>query len=557
MNNERETHGGERNPAICGMGWAEYVALVEHFHSYAAPGVVLGGIMVDLALRHFPKGVLFDAVVETKSCLPDAVQLLTPCTTGNGWLKVLNFGRYALTLYDKKKGEGVRVYIDGHKLPICKNFYDWFFNYVDKKDLPSGVLLEEIRLHGEEVCGVEAVTVDAAFRKRAKKGRVDNCPVCGEPYPLKDGPMCLACRDGSPVRRPGEGFVPDFERPHPDLKIIPIEEAVGKKALNDMTKIVPGQSKGRAFKAGQVIREEDLDLLRSMGKGRIFASDRLPDEKIWAHENEAALVLGAGMSGEGTDYEREPKEGKVQITASRAGLYTVDVDRLKALNLIPDVVCAARRGCEVVKTGDMLAGTRAIPLYLERRFLERAKAVLTKPLFRVLPLRKAKVGIVVTGTEVFKGIIKDKFAPIMTEKVTALGCEVVHTAMAPDVVEEITKGIKACLAAGADLVISTAGMSVDPDDVSKAALLQAGLTDYVFGTPMLPGSMTLVGRIGEAQVLAVPAAALFHTITAADVLLPRLLAGQTFTHDDIAALGHGGLCLNCDPCIYPLCGFGK
>lgn len=545
-------------PRIGEMSWSEFVNHVEGFHGYAAPGVLVGGIMVEMAKAELDKmhggqRVLFDAIAESYSCLPDAVQLLTPCTVGNGWLKVLDLNRYALSLYNKHTGRGVRVYIDGEKLKKYLNYYEWFMNLKDKKEQDENRLREEIRIGTREICSMREVDIPEKFRVKTRKGLVLACPVCGEPYPKRDGNICRGCQGGTPI--------PAFSGTAveaPALRSVPVEEAVGKEILHDMTEIIPGESKERAFKAGQTISAGDLCRLHAMGRKNVFLRDELPDDAEWVHENEVGMAFAKAMSGEGVSHDAEAKEGKVQMHAAAKGLLLVDEERLEAFNLVPGVMCASRHSYSVVDQGMSVAGTRAIPLYLPRASFLASTAILEKgPLFSILPLRKAKVGILVTGTEVFRGLIEDKFAPLIANKVSAYGCEVLHSEIVPDEFEPIKNGVENCLKAGVDLIVTTAGLSVDPDDITRKALVEAGLTDYTFGFPVLPGAMSLVGRIRTAQVLSVPACALFHKITAADLLLPRLLAGLSITRRDAAKIGHGGLCLDCKTCTFPKCTFGK
>ncbi len=544
-------------PRIGDMGWNQFVEHVQGFHGYAAPGVLLGAIMVEMAKKHLDamhggERVLFDALVESGSCLPDSVQLLTPCTVGNGWLKVRDLGRYAVTLYNKHTGKGVRVYVDGSKVHACPTFYDWFMNRVDKKDQDENQLREEIRLGAEQLCSVAEVSIPAEFRTKTRKGRVELCPICKEPYPVRDGGICLGCQGGSPI-----SFA-SARLEAPQLQKVSVEEAVGHQLLHDMTQIIPGESKGPVFKAGQTISAGDLCRLHEMGRRNVFLSDNLPDGQEWVHENEAALTFAKAMCGEGVGHETQAKEGKIKISAARSGLLMVNESRLEAFNLAPGVMCAARHGYSVLKQGDALAGTRAIPLYLPRAAFLAACAVLEQgPLFSVLPMRQAKVGVLVTGTEVFRGLIQDKFAPIITAKVKAYNCAIAHSEVVPDELDAIKQGVLNCLNAGADLIVTTAGLSVDPDDITRKALIESGLEHDTFGFPVLPGAMTLVGRIKSAQVLGVPACALFHKTTAMDLMLPRLLAGLEITRRDAARLGHGGLCLDCKNCTFPHCAFGK
>lgn len=542
-------------PYIGGQSWPDFIEQVKLFHGYAAPGVLLGGIMVELARKRLPEGTLFDALAETYSCLPDAVQMLTACTIGNGWLKVLDNGRYALTLYDKYTGAGVRVAVRSDNLQNYPTLHDWLLNLVDKKDQDENQLREEIRTGGAKICAIEAIQVDKNFLGKVRKGRVVPCPICREPYPLRDGAICLGCQRGTPVELIERHSTSSLE---PQLKKVPVDDAVGKALLHDMTQIIPGRSKGPVFKAGQVLNAGDLCQLHLMGRENVFLRDELPDEKEWVHENEVAAAFGKAMCGDGSTADGEAREGKVKISAAVDGLFIADEARLESFNAVPGVMCASRHSYTLVKQGQAIAGTRAIPLYLPRKYYLQATTILEKgALFKVLPLRKAKVGILVTGTEVFRGLVEDKFAAIVTNKVKNFDAEIVSSEIVPDIADEISAGCKRALAAGADLIVTTAGLSVDPDDVTRKGLLAAGLKDDLFGMPVLPGAMTLTGKIANAQILGVPACALFHKITAMDLLLPRLLAGLEIKRNDIAKLGHGGLCLECEKCSFPHCGFGK
>ncbi|MDR2504373.1 MAG: formylmethanofuran dehydrogenase subunit E family protein [Deltaproteobacteria bacterium] len=187
-------------PHVCGLGWNEFVKKLEDFHGYAAPGALWGGIMVDMARERlkslFGPDALFWVLVESYSCLPDAVQLLTPCTVGNRRLQVLDLNRYALTLYTKPGGQGVRIFVDGGKLGPWPHLQSWFMGLVDKKDQDANLLTNDIRLGGASACSMRAVRVPETYLRRERKGKIGLCPACGEPYPLRDGERCLACRGG-------------------------------------------------------------------------------------------------------------------------------------------------------------------------------------------------------------------------------------------------------------------------------------------------------------------------------------------------------------------------
>ncbi len=524
------------------------------FHGYPAPGLLIGGYMVEAARSRLPEGTLFEAVVETKKCLPDAVQLLTLCSIGNQWMKILNLGRYALALFDKYTGEGFRVHVDADKLDDWPEIKGWFLKLVPKKEQDTDKLFAEIELAGDAICTVQRVTVAGRLLGHAHMSRIEPCPICREPYPTNDGAICRGCQGEAPY----VNLKPPVSEECVPARAVPVHQAVGRKALHDMTRIVPGQSKGAEFSAGHAFSAGDVCRLQHMGRNTVYVQEKSVRRDAWVHENEAALAFARRMAGPGITFTESPREGKVDFCASCSGLLDIDLEALTRFNLVPDVMCSTRQNNSLVEAERIVAGTRAIPLFLSRENFSRALAALYDAhLLQVLPLRQAKVGILVTGTEVFKGLIEDKFAPVIRGKVEALGSEVIGVDIVPDDQKAIAAGVNTLLAKGADLIVTTAGLSVDPEDVTRKGLLDAGLTDMLYGTPILPGAMTLIGRIGAAQVMGVPACALFFKTTSLDLLLPRLLAGKHITRKDLADMAEGGLCLQCNVCTYPKCYFGK
>ncbi|MBU1230324.1 MAG: trehalose-binding protein [Proteobacteria bacterium] len=534
---------------------------VRTFHGYPAPGVVLGFFMVEAAKDALPKGVLFDALVETAWCLPDAVQMLTPCTIGNGWLTVRNFGIYAVSLFNKHTGQGVRVRLDPARLGPYPNIQTWLLKLKPKKDQDTPALLEEIRLAGVSACAIAPIFVRPEHLEKRSKGAIALCPLCGDAYPAGHGKLCRPCRGESPFAEPTGVHTPEIVASGPRLRLVPVHEAVGDRLAHDMTRIEPGVSKEAAFVRGQIVEAGDVCRLQRMGRHNLYVADEGEDLSGWVHEDEAALAFAEALAGPGTAPVLPAREGKVNLEAQEDGLLVVDRDRLEAFNLVPDVMAATRRDGSLVKRGMRVAGTRAIPLHLRRDLYARALRLLDAetiggPLVSVVPLKPAKIGILVTGTEVFQGLIEDKFAPVITKKALALGSSVIRTLFAPDNAAQISDCVRALLVAGSDVVITTAGMSVDPDDVTRSGLIEAGATDLLYGAPMLPGTMLLVGRIGTVRLIGVPACALFFQTTSLDIVLPRVLAGLEITRNDLARLGHGGMCMECKSCTFPKCPFG-
>ena len=339
-------------------------------------------------------------------------------------------------------------------------------------------------------------------------------------------------------------------------KTVPVDQAVGMILPHDVTEIRQGEFKGRAFKKGHIIRPADIDHLKRLGKEHIYVLELAADD---IHENEAALQLAQALAGPGIAFPTEPVEGKLNLTASQAGLFQVNTEALYQFNLVGEVMCATIHTDTVVAKGEPVGGTRLIPLVAKRQVVEQAVQIAQKAggVLTVLPLRSAKAGLVITGNEVYHGRIKDAFEPVLRKKLATIGSEVAAVRFAPDDVDQIAAAIRDCLENGADLIITSGGMSVDPDDVTRLGIARAGATDIVYGTPVLPGAMFLVGYIGGVPVMGLPACGMFHKITVFDLVLPRVLAGKKITRETLAAMGHGGLCRNCPQCHYPICSFGK
>ncbi len=340
------------------------------------------------------------------------------------------------------------------------------------------------------------------------------------------------------------------------MKAIPVTRAVGTILAHDITEIRPGEFKGRAFKKGHLIREEDVCHLQRLGKEHLYVLHVAEDEM---HENDAAYAIARALMGEGIAIKGEPKEGKISIIAERDGLLKIDRDALLAFNMLGEVMAATLHTNTLVKRGQTVAGTRAIPLVVKKTVVESAVAIGAKarPIIQVKTLRKPKVGVVITGNEVYHGKIKDAFAPVITKKIEEIGGELVGVYYAPDDKAFIVDRLRELLKAGADLLITTGGMSVDPDDVTRFAIRELGAGDITYGSAVLPGAMFLIAYLGSIPIIGIPACGMYAKTTVFDLILPRVLAGEWIGRKEMAALGHGGLCLKCDVCRYPVCPFGK
>ena len=338
-------------------------------------------------------------------------------------------------------------------------------------------------------------------------------------------------------------------------KKVNIEDAAGMRLAHDMTQIIPGQYKGAAFRKGQIVRKSDLPRLLDMGKKQIYVL-QIPAGAL--HENEAARRIARAVTGKGIALQG-PREGKINFIAKRTGFFQVNGAALKKINAIGDLILATRHHGSIVEKGELVAGTRAIPLVISAGKIEKAESIARKasPVLEILPLRKKKVGILVTGTELFEGRIKDRSAGVVKEKVEALGSQVIRKQIVPDDPAGIAATIKKMKTAGCQLIVATGGLSVDPDDVTLEGIKKSGARVTFYGAPVLPGSMFALAYLGKTAIMGAPACVVHDRITALDLMLPPVLAGIPVTRAQVAALGHGGLCLRCPICRYPVCPFGK
>lgn len=340
------------------------------------------------------------------------------------------------------------------------------------------------------------------------------------------------------------------------LEKVLVQHAVGTRLAHDITEIRPGQFKGPAFKKGHLVCNEDICHLQKLGKNHLYLLHLTEDE---IDENQAVLMLAKGLAGKGIEWNDDPVEGKITLHAAFDGVLRIDVAPLAAFNLIDEVMCATRHNHSLVKKGDLVAATRAIPLVMKKTPIERATSIASHGggIISVTPLKSMKTGLVITGSEVYNGLIEDAFAPILSQKIDELGSQVEKVTYVPDDPVEIQQAILESLDSGCDLIIMSGGMSVDPDDVTRMGIRQAGATEMHYGAAVLPGAMFLVAYIGPVPVLGVPACGIFHRVTVLDLILPRVLAGEHIDRKALAFLGHGGLCMNCKECCFPHCPFGK
>ncbi len=337
------------------------------------------------------------------------------------------------------------------------------------------------------------------------------------------------------------------------MKKVSVREAVGLKLCHDVTAMRDG-FKGPAFKRGHVIREEDIEELLNIGKKYIFIYEEEAGE---IHEEDCALRMAAMALVEGAHYT-DVSEGKVQLIADRRGMFRVNTRLLNRINSIGDITITTLPDHYPVEAGARLASMRIVPLTTkETQIIEVEKMCAEEKLLDLLPYKERKIGVVITGSEVYSGRIRDKFEPVVREKMKRYPAEIIGVTICDDDMGMITGAAEKLLADGADFLIFTGGMSVDPDDLTPGAIRRLGAEIVSHGVPSQPGNMTLAAYIGDVPVLGVPGAAISLPTTIFDVLLPQIFTGLRITREDLVRLGDGGLCQLCGTCHFPNCTFGR
>ncbi|HBF42156.1 MAG TPA: molybdopterin-binding protein [Desulfobacteraceae bacterium] len=339
------------------------------------------------------------------------------------------------------------------------------------------------------------------------------------------------------------------------MKKIRIEDAVGTVLAHDITRIVPGKFKGVGFIKGHIVKKEDIPKLLELGKQFLYVLDLKEGE---VHEDDAAIRIARAISGKNLDWT-QPKEGKSNIVAHTKGLLKINVEGLLKINRLGDIIISTLKtnfSCEKETT---VAATRIIPLTIDEDRIQDFERIAVKynPILQVLPYRKMHVGIIITGSEIYNGLIQDESDHYVAAKIKHYGSEVVKKIYVLDDATKISQAIRELKDIGCDLIITTGGLSVDPDDVTRLGVKASGAEVISYGSPILPGAMFLYALFESTPVIGLPACVYYYPTTVYDIFLPRILAGEVISRDDIAELGHGGLCMNCKTCHYPVCPFGK
>ncbi|MGL4392135.1 MAG: molybdopterin-binding protein [Fusobacteriaceae bacterium] len=338
------------------------------------------------------------------------------------------------------------------------------------------------------------------------------------------------------------------------MKSIKTVDAVGHILAHDITRIIPGEFKGVAFKKGHVITEKDVPELLKLGKDNIFIYHC--DENM-IHENEAAMILGEVGAGKNIRLGSEIKEGKMDFYAEADGVLRVDKENLMKINMLGEISFATLPTNIPVKKGKKVAGARVVPLIISKEKMNNAKNISRNKIINIDEIKKFKVGVITTGNEVFHGRIQDKFSPVIKSKLEAYGSEVVCHQIVDDNKEHIKKTALEFIEKKIDMLILTGGMSVDPDDLTPTSIMELGGELVTYGSPVIPGSMFLLSYLNGLPIMGLPGCVMYSKKTIFDLVLPRVLTGERLSFEDIMEYGHGGLCEDCPICTFPNCNFGK
>ena len=339
------------------------------------------------------------------------------------------------------------------------------------------------------------------------------------------------------------------------MRKIRVEDAVGEMLCHDMTGIDDSGRKCVRFKRGHVVTKEDIPGLLNIGKDHIFVWEPAADE---VHEDDAALALAEVLCGDNLSYDKKPSEGKIQVNAAAAGLFTVNRDALKKINGVEDYTVACRPNYTRVTAGEKLCGLRIVPLVTKQANVDAAVRIAREnaPVMAVRPFLPLRCGVVITGSEVYYGRIQDKFEPVMKAKLQSYGAQLLGFVKCPDDLDMILEAVQSFKEQGADLILLTGGMSVDPDDLTPTAIRRSGAELVTQGVPIQPGNMLTMAYLGDTMLIGVPGASMHYKTTSLDIFLPRIFTGMRITKEEIAEYGVGGFCMFCAECTYPRCYFG-
>ena len=322
------------------------------------------------------------------------------------------------------------------------------------------------------------------------------------------------------------------------MKEIKTENAVGQILCHDITQIIRGEVKDAKFRKGHVITEEDIPILLSLGKENIFVWE---NDETKLHENDAAEILKKITQGENL-ISTEVKEGKIELKSEIDGVFYVDEERINEINNIDEICVATIKNKIPVKKNKSVAGMRVIPLVIDKSKMERVENLAGyKPLMKVTPYKKFKIGLIVTGSEIFHQRIEDTFTPVIESKLKTFGQEIIEKRISDDSKEMTMKFIDEYLKSGIEMIICTGGMSVDPDDRTPAAIHSCANQIVSYGVPVLPGAMFMLAYNKNVPIMGLPGCVMYCSKTIFDIILPRILTGEIIERRELKNLGVGGL----------------
>ena len=327
------------------------------------------------------------------------------------------------------------------------------------------------------------------------------------------------------------------------MKKINVRNAEGYELCHDITQILPGEFKGAKFLRGHIIRKEDIEVLISLGKENIFVMEEEDKEKNLIHENDAAMFIVEKLNLDKEFFEISSiREGKINITAKEDGILKIDINTLNKINKIGEIILVTKYNNSYIKKGETVAATRVIPLLIEKSQLDEMKEIVKDR--NVLTFKKIdknkKLALITTGNEVYNGIIKDKSKEALLKKYKKYELNDMEQVFSPDDKDTIKKYIK-MFENEKDIIMCTGGMSIDPDDVTPSAIRESNWEIVTYGTPVLPGAMFMLAYKGEKVLIGLPGGVVFSEKTVFDILLPRILADDRITKQEIIEMGHGGL----------------
>jgi len=326
------------------------------------------------------------------------------------------------------------------------------------------------------------------------------------------------------------------------MQKVSVDDAVGMVLAHDITRIIPGKFKGVGFKKGHIIKKKDIPELLKLGKRSLYVLN-ISDKQL--HEDDAALKIAESVCGSYLDWT-EPSEGKSNMVSRTDGLLKINTKGLMKINRIDNIIISTLKNNFPIHKKQIVAATRIIPLVIAKTKIERMALIAEKykPVIKILPYRRLKVGAVVTGSELYNGLIKDEFDKYVGSKIESFVSKITKKILVPDDPKRIMEAILQLKKMGCDIIVTTGGLSVDPDDVTRIGVKNTGAKIILYGTPILPGAMFLYAFLDKTPILGLPACVFYHATTVFDLILPRVLAGDEITKNDIASMGHGGLCLN-------------